>query len=265
MGALASRPAARHRAIFISDVHLGTAGAQAELLADFLARNDAPAIYLVGDIIDFWRISSTPYWPPAHNDVVQALLRKARAGTRVVYIPGNHDEAMRRYCGSMFGGVEVVDSLIHLTATGKRLLVIHGDQFDVVVRHARWLALMGDWAYRVALWVSSKINFVRRRAGVHYWSLSAWLKHKVKQAVNYAGKFEEALVDAARRQGADGVVCGHIHHADMRQIGDVLYVNTGDWVESATALVEGLDGRLEIIDWRARQEANMAAALVLPP
>lgn len=243
----------RHcRAMFISDAHLGTRTCQADLLLDFLRHHDADVIYLVGDIIDFWRLKRTSHWPQSHNDVLQKLLRKVRKGARLVYIPGNHDEAVRAYCGLHFGGIEVTDSIVHEAADGKRYLVIHGDQFDAVVRHAKWLALMGDWAYAVAMWTSSRINVVRRRAGLQYWSLSAWLKQKVKRAVNYIGAYEGALAEAARQHRAEGVICGHIHHAAMHEIGSILYVNTGDWVESATAVVEGLDGRLEIVSWLPR-------------
>jgi UDP-2,3-diacylglucosamine pyrophosphatase LpxH len=239
----------RVRTLFLSDLHLGTRGCQAALLLDFLKRYDADQIYLVGDIIDGWRLKSGWYWPQAHNDIIQKLLRKARKGTRIVYVPGNHDEFLRDYVGHQFGGVEIVDRTIHETATGERLLVIHGDQFDMVVRHARWLALLGDGAYTAALAVNTVVNVVRRRLGLTYWSLSAWAKLKVKNAVNFISDFETFLAAEARKQGADGVVCGHIHHAADRDIGGVRYVNTGDWVESCTAVVEHYDGRLELVRW----------------
>jgi len=237
------------RALFLSDVHLGTRGCQADLLLDFLRHHEADTIYLVGDIVDGWRLKSTWYWPQKHNDVVQKLLRKCRKGTRIVYLPGNHDEFLRDYYGNHFGGVEVVERVVHETADGRRYLVIHGDVFDVVVRHARWLALLGDWAYVTALALNTHLNVLRRRLGLTYWSLSAWAKLKVKNAVNYIGEFEASLAGEAGRAGVDGVICGHIHHATMRSIGGVHYVNTGDWVESCTALVEHQDGRLEIIRW----------------
>lgn len=237
------------RAIFLSDIHLGTRGCQAHLLLDFLRHHDAEVIYLVGDIVDGWRMRRSWYWPQEHNDVVQKLLRKGRKGTRIVYVPGNHDEFLRDYVGTHFGGVEVIDSILHETADGRAFLVIHGDQFDIVVRHAKWLAFFGDWAYSVALSVSTGINIVRRRLGLTYWSLSAWAKLKVKNAVNFIGSFEEALAGEARRRGADGVICGHIHHATMHDRFGVRYVNTGDWVESCTAVVETHDGELEIVRW----------------
>ncbi len=242
--------APRHyRALFLSDVHLGTRGCQSELLLDFLRVHDAETIYLVGDIVDGWRLRRAWYWPQSHNDVVQKLLRKGRKGARIVYIPGNHDEFLRDYIGSHFGGVEVIDSAIHTSADGRRFLVIHGDQFDVVVRHAKWLAFLGDWAYTAALATNTWVNVVRRRLGLTYWSLSAWAKLKVKNAVNFIGKFEEALATEARRLGVDGVICGHIHHATMHDRFGIGYINTGDWVESCTAIVETHDGRFELIRW----------------
>ncbi len=239
----------RVRTLFLSDVHLGTRGCQAVLLLDFLKRYDADTIYLVGDIVDGWRLRSSWYWPQAHNDVIQKLLRKVRKGSRLVYIPGNHDEFLRDYLGSAFGGIELVDQAIHVAADGKRYLVIHGDQFDLVVRHARWLALLGDGAYTVALAINTHLNAIRRRLGLTYWSLSAWAKRKVKNAVNYIGRFEEFLAAEARRHEADGVICGHIHHPALRDLLGIRYGNAGDWVESCTAIVEHYDGRLELIRW----------------
>jgi UDP-2,3-diacylglucosamine pyrophosphatase LpxH len=239
----------RYRAIFISDVHLGTKGSQAQNLMDFLKYADADVIYLVGDIVDGWRLKKTWYWPQTHNDFVQKMLRKARKGTRIVYIPGNHDEFLRDFRDTVFGGVEIVDQTIHTGADGKRYLVIHGDQFDAVVMHAKWLALIGDWAYETALFLNTRINFTRRKLGLTYWSFSAWAKHNVKRAVNFISSFEETLAAEARRQNADGVICGHIHHAAIRDIEDVRYMNCGDWVESSTALVERMDGTFEIIEW----------------
>jgi UDP-2,3-diacylglucosamine pyrophosphatase LpxH len=239
----------KYRSLFISDVHLGTRGAQVAALLEFLRQHEADTIYLVGDIIDGWRLRQGWYWPQSHNDVVQKLLRKARKGTRIVYIPGNHDEFMREYCGMAFGGVEIAETAIHEAADGKRYLVIHGDVFDVVVRHARWLAFLGDWAYEIAMWLSRRINTIRRKLGFTYWSLSAWAKQKVKHAVNFIGRFEETLAAEARRESVDGVICGHIHSAAQRDFGGLAYINTGDWVESCTAAVEHFDGRIEIIEW----------------
>ncbi len=253
----------RHfRTLFISDVHLGTAGCQADLLVSFLREHDAEKIYLVGDIVDGWRLKRGWYWPQAHNDVVQKLLRKARKGSEVVYIPGNHDEFLRDFFGSHFGGVEVRDRDIHETADGRKMLVIHGDQFDVVVRHARWLAHFGDWAYVAALRINIIVNAVRRRLGFPYWSLSKWAKLKVKEAVNFIGEFEHALAGEASRVGVDGVVCGHIHHAVIGVREGIEYVNTGDWVESCTAIVEHHDGRFELIDWADTVRERASAGLV---
>lgn len=239
----------RVRTLFLSDIHLGTRGCQAEKVIDFLRVYDADTIYLVGDIIDGWQLRATWYWPQSHNDVVQKLLRKARKGTRVIYIPGNHDEFLREYLGSHFGGVEVVRDAVHVAANGKKYLVIHGDLFDAVIKHARWLALLGSGAYDLAIWVNTRMNQVRRLFGLRYWSLSKWAKLKVKNAVNFIGSFEETLANEARRRGADGVICGHIHHAALRFGTELIYVNCGDWVESCTAAVEHFDGNFEIVDW----------------
>jgi UDP-2,3-diacylglucosamine pyrophosphatase LpxH len=251
----------RYRAIFLSDVHLGTRGCNAELLLDFLRSTDSDYLYLVGDIVDGWRLKKGWYWPQAHNDVVQKLLRKARKGTRVLYIPGNHDEALRDYVGLQFGGVSVVEDAIHETADGRRLLVLHGDRFDAVVKYAKWVAHLGDQAYVALLAVNTWFNLARRKLGFAYWSLSAYLKHKVKNAVEYIGDFEAALAEEARRRGADGVVCGHIHSAEMRDVGGILYCNDGDWVESCTALVEHESGELEIVRWaEMRRRPGLRAA-----
>ena len=239
----------RYRTIWISDVHLGTRGCKADLLLDFLRWNESTYLYLVGDIVDGWRLRRKWFWLQSHNDVVQKLLRKARKGTQVYYVPGNHDEAARDYCNLQFGGITVVREALHRTADGRRLLVIHGDEFDTVVRYARWLAFLGDRAYAVALVVNHWLNVVRRKLGLPYWSLSAYLKHTVKNAVSFIASFEEALADEARRRKVDGVVCGHIHRAQIRDVDGILYCHDGDWVESCTALVDHADGRLEIVHW----------------
>ena len=250
MSAMPAEPTVRQfRTLFISDVHLGTRGCQAELLLDFLRCHEAATVYLVGDIIDGWRLKRTWYWPQSHNDLAQKILRLARKGGRIVYIPGNHDEFLRDYLDTHFGGIELCDRAFHEAADGRRLLVIHGDQFDVVVRHARWLAFLGDWAYATALALNTYVNLIRRRLGFSYWSLSAWAKLKVKNAVNFIGAFEEALVREARECSVDGVICGHIHYPAMREDIGIAYHNCGDWVESCTALVEHHDGSFEIIRW----------------
>ncbi|MET0295425.1 MAG: UDP-2,3-diacylglucosamine diphosphatase [Phenylobacterium sp.] len=252
-----SEPAIRCRTAFISDVHLGTRGCQAELLLEFIKALDCETLYLVGDIIDGWKLKSGWVWPQAHNDVVQKILRLARRGVKVVYIPGNHDERGRDYCGVHFGGVVVARDAMHEAADGRRYLVTHGDEFDGVVQHARWLALLGDWGYRTLLALNTHFNAARRRMGLGYWSLSAYLKHRVKNAVAFIDRFEAALAEEARRRGADGVICGHIHHAEIRDIDGVTYINDGDWVESCTAAVERHDGRIEIVRWTdLRQNAT---------
>lgn len=253
----------RYRAIWLSDIHLGTRGCQADMLLDFLKHTESDVLYLVGDIVDGWRLKKSWYWPQAHNDVVQKILRRARKGAQVFMIPGNHDEAFRDYIGLQFGGVTILEDTIHTAADGKRYLVIHGDQFDAVVRYAKWLAFVGDTAYTFLLWLNTLLNKARRKLGFPYWSLSAYLKHKTKKAVEFIGDYETALTDEARRRQVDGVICGHIHHAEIRDMDGVLYVNDGDWVESCTALVEHPDGRLEILRWAdivaARQAVRVAA------
>ncbi|KQT57399.1 MULTISPECIES: UDP-2,3-diacylglucosamine diphosphatase [unclassified Aureimonas] len=240
----------RHfRTLFISDVHLGSKAAQADLLIDFLRLHDAEKIYLVGDIVDGWRLKRAWHWPQSHNDVVQKLLRKARKGTEIVYIPGNHDEFLRSFQGTHFGGIEVRQNDVHVTADGRRFLVIHGDEFDVVVRNARLIAYLGDWAYDAAIAINVVFNKARRAFGFPYWSISSWAKLKVKNAVSFIGTFETALAEEAARHGCDGVICGHIHHAEIAVRGGIHYVNTGDWVESCTAVAERHDGTLEMIRW----------------
>jgi UDP-2,3-diacylglucosamine pyrophosphatase LpxH len=246
-----------YRAIWISDVHLGTRGCKAEFLLDFLKNTESEYLYLVGDMIDGWRLKKSWYWPQAHNDVVQKLLRKARKGARVIYVPGNHDEFARDYTDFHFGDVEVLDEAIHTTLDGRRFLIMHGDQFDGVVQYAKWLAHLGDSAYTLALTVNHWFNWVRRKLGYPYWSLSAYLKNRVKNAVQFIAKFEEAMSEVARMRGVDGVICGHIHHAELRQFGDITYANDGDWVESCSALVEHLDGRLEIIHWTEARQLSL--------
>lgn len=258
-----SIPDRQYRSIWISDVHLGTRGCKADFLLDFLKHTESEYLYLVGDIVDGWRLRRSWYWPQAHNDVVQKILRKARKGTDVVFVPGNHDEFARGYTEHNFGDIKVVAQAIHTTADGRRLLVLHGDAFDGVVKYAKWLAHLGDWAYTLALSANHWFNLVRRRLGYSYWSLSAYLKHKVKNAVQFIDDYEQTIVEEARRQGVDGVVCGHIHHAELRQVDGILYANDGDWVESCTALVEHMDGRLEIVHWL--EQVPLALPTPAPP
>ena len=237
------------RTLFVSDTHLGTKGCQAALFLDFLNHYEPETIYLVGDIIDGWRLKQSWYWPQQHNDVAQKLLRKVRKGTRLVYVPGNHDEFLRDYSGSSFGGIEIHEEAIHPAADGRRYLILHGDKFDTVVRNVRWLALLGDWAYDFAIYLNGHISRVRRYFGLPYWSFSAWSKQKVKSAVNFVSAFEKAVAHDARRHDVDGVICGHIHKPAMEMIEGVQYINCGDWVESCSAVIEHADGRLELIQW----------------
>jgi UDP-2,3-diacylglucosamine pyrophosphatase LpxH len=253
----------RFRTVWISDVHLGTPGCQAQALLHFLKTVECDTLFLVGDIIDGWQLRRSWYWPQAHNDVVQKLLRKARKGTRVIFVPGNHDEFARKYTGHNFGGIEVVEDWIHETADGRKIWITHGDYFDAVIQCAKWLAYAGDYAYEFTLKLNRYVNSLRARLGLPYWSLSKYLKLKVKRAVSYVNDFEFAVAREARKLGVQAVVCGHIHHAEMREIDGILYCNDGDWVESLTALVEHADGRLDIFDaspqaWGVRSAAGAA-------
>jgi UDP-2,3-diacylglucosamine pyrophosphatase LpxH len=246
----------RHRTIFVSDTHLGTRGCKAGALADFLAHNACDTLFLVGDIVDGWQLRRRWYWTDEQSQVVAEILRKVDAGTRVIFVPGNHDEFARDYAGRLFAGVEITNEAIHETADGKRLWVLHGDRFDGVIAYAKWLAHVGDWAYGTALRLNDVLSRVRRRLGLPYWSLSAFLKHKVKNAVEYISRFEEIVAREAEMRGVDGVVCGHIHHAEIRRIGGVLYLNDGDWVESCSALVEDARGNMEILRWADPQQRH---------
>jgi UDP-2,3-diacylglucosamine pyrophosphatase LpxH len=249
-----------YRAIFVSDIHLGTRRAQAEAFLDFLAQTESEYLYLVGDIIDSWSLRQHWHWQQSHNDVIQKLLRKARKGTKLIYIPGNHDENFRDFLNLRFGKVVVLEEAIHLAANGKRYLVLHGDKFDGVVCFAPWLAKLGDQAYEVSMSLNAAVNKVRRFFKLPYWSLSAYLKYKVKKAVEFLSRFEEAVVRDAKHRQCEGVICGHVHTPDNRIIEGIHYLNDGDWVESCTALVEHHDGRFEIISWHGR-----VAAPVLQP
>ncbi len=258
------RPGSQYRAVFISDLHLGTPGCQAQALLAFLRSHQSEHLYLVGDIIDGWQLRRRWFWPQAHNDVIQKILKRARKGCRVVFVPGNHDEFARHFVGHHFGGVVVEQEAVHTTADGKRLWVVHGDHFDGVIQCARWLAYLGDNLYELALRLNRHLNTWRARLGLPYWSLSQYLKLKVKTALNYVTQFEAAVAAEARRRGLDGVVCGHIHRAEMRMIDGTLYCNDGDWVESLTALVEHMDGRLEIVQWAQAHDAGLRSATPEP-
>ncbi len=240
-----------YRAGWISDAHLGTRGCNAAALLDFLRENDFDTLYIVGDLIDIWSLRRGIFWPQQHNDVIQKILRKSRKGTHVIYIPGNHDELVTDFCGT-YGNIVIKQTAIHVTASGERILVIHGHELDVVVSGSgrmKWLAFAGDLSYQFLLSLNPLINFVRRRFGLGYWSLSAYAKRRVKDAVSFIGKFEAAVAHYAKRYRVDAVLCGHIHSAGIREFGNVTYYNCGDWVESCTALVEGADGILSLVNY----------------
>lgn len=243
----------RFRTIWISDVHLGTTGCQAARLLEFLRATESDTLYLVGDIIDGWQLKRRWYWDQVHNNVVQTVLKKARKGTEVIFVPGNHDEAVRQFIDLDFGGIRIRDELVHTTAQGKRMLVLHGDRFDGVIACAKWLAYVGDSLYTVILKFNQWFNGWRARAGLPYWSLSQYLKLKVKNAVNYISSFEDALAAEAQKKGLDGVICGHIHKPEIRDINGIKYCNDGDWVESLSALVETTEGELKIVYWTVMQ------------
>lgn len=253
----------RCRAVWISDVHLGFAGCSAELLLAFLHSVQPGQLYLVGDIIDLWALKKKPFWPGPHDEVLRAILGKARQGTRVIYVPGNHDERLREYDGMVFGNVSVRNQAVHTRADGRKLLVLHGDQFDAVVKCSPLAALIGSALYEWLLRANTWVNALRRRLDLPYWSLAAFLKHRVKNAVQYISNFERAVAHAARSAGVQGVVCGHIHRAEISDIDGIAYYNCGDWVESCTALVETLEGRMELVHWAesaARRDPGLARA-----
>lgn len=236
------------RAIFLSDIHLGTRGCQAERLLEFLKNHEAEYLYLLGDIVDFWAMRRGVHWSPAQNTVIQKVLRRARHGEQVILVPGNHDEALREHDGIAFGGISVVNEHIHTTADGRRFLLIHGDEFDQVTRHHRWVALLGDVAYNTLVRINGWLSWCRRRLNIPgYWSLAGYAKRKVKSAVSFIFDFEDSVIHAVRERGLDGVICGHIHSATIREGDRITYMNCGDWVDSCTAIVEHFDGRMELI------------------
>ena len=243
-----------YRSIFISDVHLGFSGCNAEYLLDFLRSTRCDYLYLVGDIIDMWQMKKKLYWPQAHNDVIRTILGKAKHGTKIIYITGNHDEFLRDHSGLVFGNLTLADEAIHETSCGKKFLVIHGDQFDAVVTNSKILALVGSGLYDMLLKANGWVNLVRRKLGFPYWSLAKMLKRRVKNAVNYISNYEKALTHAAKSHEVDGIISGHIHHAEITHFDEIIYCNCGDWVESCTALVETHQGSLEILHWTDQQE-----------
>lgn len=256
-----SKSIRRHvRTIWISDTHLGSRGCKAEFLVEFLKLHQCETLYLVGDIIDGWRMRKSIYWPQAHSNAIRRILTLAKRGTRVVYVTGNHDEFLRKYSNSAFGNIELVDETIHETHDGKRFLVLHGDKYDVVVRYHKWIALLGDVSYNILLVINRWYNNLRIKFGYGYWSLSSYLKHRVKQALNFIGDYEEALAEECKQRGLDGIVCGHIHHAEIRDISGIKYHNCGDWVESCTAIIETQSGSIELVEWITQQTTPLKEA-----
>lgn len=250
------------RSVFISDVHLGTRACQADRLLSFLRRYDSEYLFLLGDIIDFWAMNRTIAWTPSQNTVVQKILRRARHGQRVVFVPGNHDEALRDHVDTSFGGIEVYERYVHTAADGRRYLLIHGDEFDQVTRYHRWVAKMGDVAYDTLVRLNTSLSAMRRALHMQgYWSLAGYAKKKVKTALEFMFHFELAVVRFAKQHGFDGVICGHVHCAAGKRIEDVSYLNCGDWVDSCTGIVEHLDGRMEVVHWHTEEAAENVVPL----
>lgn len=239
-----------YRTVFISDVHFGLNASRAELLNNFLKDIKCEKIYLIGDIFDFWKIKRGSKWSPEYSKVIKKITEKMKKyDTDIIYIPGNHDDGLREFCNFDFGKIHLRKTDIYTSLNGRKFLVMHGDEFDIVVRYAKWLAFLGDGAYSFALWINHKLNIFRRHFGLGYWSLSAFLKKKVKGAVNYVGSFENAVIHEAKINNVDGIICGHIHTPDIKMFENILYINTGDWVENCTAVVEHYNGDFELIDW----------------
>lgn len=239
----------KYRSIFVSDVHLGTKDARSEYLLDLLLSTESEFLYLVGDIFDLWKLRSGWYWPQINNHIVQIVLAKARSGTKVIFIPGNHDSLLRDYMGMIFNGVHIQNEALHLTADGRRLLVSHGDELDGPVAAKRWLRLFGTLNYSLLLCLNRYVNGLRGLFGLPYWSLSRYVKSRVKNAMEYVARFEQAAIDRARSAQVDGMLCGHIHVANMKRIDGILYVNAGDWVENCTAVTEDRFGSLRLVHW----------------
>ena len=239
----------KYKSIFISDVHLGTRGSKAEILLDFLKDAECDNLFLVGDIFDGWRLKNNWYWPQAHSTVIQKILRMSRKGTKIVYVPGNHDEFMREFVGHQFGDITLTDEYLYRASNGREYIVVHGDKFDLVTMNMKWLSHVGDWAYTSLLNINTILHWIRTYLRLPYWSLSKWAKKQVKEAVNFIGNYESSLAHYARIKHVDGIICGHIHSAALDVIEDVEYMNCGDWVESCTALVETMDGEFQLIHW----------------
>lgn len=242
-------PNTHYPAIFLSDIHLGTKGCQADRLIDFLTKHSCDKLYLVGDVVDGWQLKSNFHWPEEHGDVLRHFLAMTARRTRIYYIVGNHDEMLRRFTGLELGNVSLLEEVEHRCHNGERLLVIHGDQFDQVTSNHRTLAVLGAVGYNILQRTNGIVNFARGLFGYPPWSLSAWAKSRVKQAVGARGNYEQRVSEYCRAKGYDGIVCGHIHRADISEMGGVRYMNCGDWVESCTALVEDSRGEFRILNW----------------
>lgn len=240
----------QYKSIWISDIHLGTRGCSSSELLSFLRHTESENLFLVGDIVDMWQLSRKWYWPKEHNEVVQKFLRKSRKGTKVVYIPGNHDEAVRDFLPMMIGDIQVSKEYEYLSISGKKLLVTHGDLYDIITTYHKWLARLGDWGYVTLIEVNRYLNWIRRKLNMGHWSLSSYVKRKVKSAASFIGNFEEALAEACRIRHFDGIIAGHIHHAEIRMIDRILYMNDGDFVESRSALAETHSGDFVVLEWR---------------
>jgi UDP-2,3-diacylglucosamine pyrophosphatase LpxH len=256
----------RVRAIFLSDIHLGTRACQADRLLEFLKAYDSDYLFLVGDILDLWSMKQRGvYWSAAQNTVLQKVLKRARHHAQVIFVPGNHDEAAREHVGTSFGNIRVLMDYVHTAADGRRYLLLHGDEFDQVTRYHRWIAILGDSAYTALVRLNAYLSWVRRTLGIPgYWSLAGYAKRKVKKAVSFVFDFEQSVARHARGRGVDGVICGHIHVAAMRDVGGVRYVNCGDWVDSCTAVVEHADGALELVQWDGRRAVEDAQPVLEP-
>lgn len=253
MGTIQKLKPRQYRSIWLSDIHLGYKGCKADYLLDFLKTTESDVLYLIGDIVDLWSVKRTMFWPQMHNNIVRTILGKAKQGTRVIYIPGNHDEQLREYTGMIFGNVEIHNEYTHVTPDGKRMLLVHGDAYDAIMKCRGVKNYIGNLGYEVLLYCNRQISRIRRKFGFPYWSLSGFVKRQVKDAMEHINNFAEVVCSDAARRGYDGVVCGHIHHADLREVEGILYCNDGDWVENCTALVELENGQMELIHWTEQQ------------
>lgn len=246
-------------AVWISDVHLGYKDCQAQYLLDFLNAIECDVLYLVGDIVDLWSMKRQFFWHPSHYDVLALIQQKAKEGTRVIYIPGNHDETFRHYANESLFGIEVHKQYIHTTKANKRFLLLHGDDLDSATRYNKLISIAGDAGYDLLLFLNRWTNRIRRLFGGNYWSLASWIKARVNKAREAIDAFEKAAIHEAKKQAVDGIICGHIHHPAVKVVDGILYCNDGDWIESCTALVENSSGRIELLHWSETQKVIHSA------